>query len=306
MRKFLIVFLSLIVVLATIATVKRLEPRIHLAALLGLKKEKSETKNLNTQITTPILAAGSEYAELIEAALRKTKDSTTIPFQIGITSHHLPTAISFIANFYRTTQDSPGPRKTFVAIGPDHFEKCVSPVSITEKPFQTPFGQLAIDQRLVQELVKAGVGVDNQCFENEHSIGVQAIFIKKLFPKAKFVPLMFSATTEDQSLEKVIQVLYTFRDQIILIVSTDFSHYQNLQKAKALDQASELMLKKQQTSSWQLDYVDSPAAIKLALNLAKKLGAKETLILDKANSYDFSGQTENTTGYLNVIFISTE
>lgn len=226
--------------------------------------------------------------------------------QIGITSHHLPTALLFIADFYKNLVNSKGPRDVFVIVGPDHFEGCHAPVSITTRPYLNSFGKLYPDELIINELLAAGVYKGDGCFKNEHSIGVQTIFIKYLFPEAKIVPLIFSATAEDKIINNIVDVLAKHKDKITVIVSADFSHYQTYSRATQLDQISEKMIKDLDGANFSLEYVDSPASMKLAILLAKKIGSDKAVILKRANSFDFTEQTENTTGYINTVFVNSE
>ena len=47
--------------------------------------------------------------------------------------------------------------------------------------------------------------------------------------------------------------------------------------------------------------MDSPPSIKATIALAKLWGL-EPQMLRHANSYEFTGQSENTTGYWNILF----
>lgn len=226
--------------------------------------------------------------------------------QVGVTSHHLPTALPFIADFYKTLADAQGPRETFVILGPDHTEKCYSSVSLTKESYTTPFGVLDVDNEIIDALLSAGASIDDKCFNGEHSIGVQTIFIKHLFPEAKIVPLIFSATTEDDVLIRVTDVLAGYADSITVIASVDFSHYLPYDQAVRKDNVSAQMTADLNGDFFTLEYVDSPASVKLAILLAEKLGFKKALISGRANSYDFTGQTENTTGYINAFFVKRE
>jgi len=226
--------------------------------------------------------------------------------QIGITSHHLPTALPLIADFYKTLLNSQGPRETFIILGPDHFERCQTPVATTNNSYITPFGQLEIDKSIVKELLNTGVNINSQCLDKEHSIKVQTIFIKYLFPEAKIVPLIFSATTEDDIINKIVNVLLEHKDRITIIASVDFSHYYSYDQAVQLDNISEEMIKKLDSSSFTLRYTDSPGSLKLVILLAEKIGSDSPIVLNKSNSYNLTDQFENTTGYMNILFIRVD
>lgn len=223
--------------------------------------------------------------------------------QVGITSHHLPTAFTLIANFYRELLNSSGDKKTFIILGPDHFEKCQNYVSTTDVGYLTPFDKLEIDQEISQRLLDLHLAsLDNNCFEGEHSIGVQTIFIKYLFPNAKIVPIIFSSSTTDKSISEIANFLSQLGSSVTVITSIDFSHHYEYNQAMLIDSISEDKIKNLNESFFDLEHVDSPAALKIAIILAKKLYSSRPIIIDKANSYDFTGEKDNTTGYFNVIF----
>lgn len=50
-------------------------------------------------------------------------------------------------------------------------------------------------------------------------------------------------------------------------------------------------------------HLDSPAAVRLAIGLAKAWDETHPYIFRRANSYEFTGNPENTTGYLDVVFV---
>jgi poly-gamma-glutamate synthesis protein (capsule biosynthesis protein) len=222
--------------------------------------------------------------------------------QIGITSHHLPTALPLIVDFYEKLKNMAGPREVFVILGPDHFEKCQSPITTSKIPYLTPFGQLAVDEQIVEEVIRVGAFIDDKCFENEHSVAVQTIFIKYLFPNAKIVPILFSANTANQAVVQLADKLSLYKDRVIVIASLDFSHYKKVDEAIEIDAESEKMIKNLDTTLLDIKHLDSPPVIDLVILLAKKFNATQLEFFKRANSFDFTGETENTTGYISAIF----
>lgn len=298
-------------------------PRKHLLLLLGMGvimlvviavTQISDLRFLERNQSADIVKLGSNFHnsgffELKKPAkdqLQQTKDASRKEngfTQIGLTSHHLPTALTFISDFYKKIWSSQGPRKTFVILGPDHFERCYAPVSTTKQPYQTPFGKIYPNEGIISELTKQGVvNVDEDCLDGEHSIGVQTIFIRYLYPEAKIVPLVLSSATSEATLHQVADLLTKYKDEIIIVTSVDFSHSVPYEEAKRIDAASEEMIEDMSASSFNLKYVDSPPAVKLTFYLAQNLGLSEPVILGRANSSEYTSQTDNTTGYINVVF----
>ena len=222
--------------------------------------------------------------------------------QAGITSHHLPTALPFISEFYKTIQNSDGPRETFAIIGPDHLEKCRGDAAVTYLGYRTPFGELNVDKDAVRNLVNAGATLDDECFDGEHSIAVQTLFIKYLYPNAKIVPILFSSDASGELVDKIVNSLFLNRDKIAVIGSVDFSHYESYERAKEIDDASENMIRNMDWEGFALKHADSPASLGAVILFSNKTGAINPLIIGRANSYEFNSSKDNTTGYMNALF----
>lgn len=220
-----------------------------------------------------------------------------------MTSHHFPLAMSFIADLYGVLKNSRGPRQTFVIIGPDHFERCGSPATLSDWPIFAPSGKLEPDKSIVESLVAVGAKINNDCFKKEHAILTQAIFLAYLFPEAKIAPLLFSSRTPDDLIRKIAESLAQNNANIFLLGSIDFSHYQSYKEARSFDEESREMIMNMDLSAVTLDHLDSPASIKLINYYAMKKGLKPEII-GNANSYDFTECPNNTTSYFDLIYYS--
>ncbi|PIR95917.1 MAG: AmmeMemoRadiSam system protein B [Candidatus Doudnabacteria bacterium CG10_big_fil_rev_8_21_14_0_10_42_18] len=252
--------------------------------------------------------AGSQYINYSGQVLRKSELSevqTAIPEGMvplaGITSHHLPTAENFIDEFYAQIYSVRPDIGVFMVVGPDHFERCKTLASTTAKDFFTPFGTLLNDGKITAALIQAGAGEDNSCFMEEHAIGVQASFIKKYFPDAKLVPVLFSSAAGAEAAEKLLNALMESGQDVFVISSTDFSHYEPLAVADRVDELTERQIKNLDAKSATLRQVDSVAALNFVLGFTKAQKA-ELSYFEHASSYDFTGNPDNTTSYFNVIF----
>lgn len=217
-----------------------------------------------------------------------------------ITSHHLPTAEDFIDSVYGQLKQSIPDAGRFVVVGPDHFERCKSLMTTSKKDLLTQLGPIKNDSGLTQMLMAAGAGMEDSCYVQEHSVAVQAVFIKKYFPDATVSPLLFSSAADMESVKKVAKQLAEISD-VIVVCSTDFSHYESLQTANRTDRISERQLRGEEKGDLRLEQVDSPAAIKFVTEFTKARKAKLE-VLQHANSFEFTGSVDNTTGYFNAIY----
>lgn len=124
--------------------------------------------------------------------------------------------------------------ETIVVIGPSHkvsFEG--SSIALFDK-YETPLGNIDINleysKSLMQEFDFLGF---NQAAHLEHSTETQAPFIKHYFPKSKVVEIVY-ALQDYESLSALCTKILQ-KKNTLLIISTDLSHFYNLQKAQYLD-----------------------------------------------------------------------
>ncbi len=261
---------------------------------LSANYKKNNAENL-------IDSGGFELKNEIIAAINKAEP--TIHGQdvkAGIVSHHLPVALPLIAEFYSNLKAARPDIKTFIIIGPDHYERCLYKTATADIDYNTPFGKLPIAKSGHKIFLDGTVKVDNNCFIGEHSIGAQAIFIKYLFPDARIMPIILSSAAGSQVRSGILESIEKIKD-VFVIGSLDFSHYQKLTRAEIFDSESEKWIMKNQPNRFNLSHIDSPPAIKLILNYAEDNNFMP-IILKRINSFAYTGQTENTTGYMSVFF----
>jgi AmmeMemoRadiSam system protein B len=93
---------------------------------------------------------------------------------------------------YRALDGGP-PDRTFVILGTSHYGE-PDAFGLTRKPFLTPFGETAVDHRLVDELLERGgpaVRAEDYCHSIEHSIEFQVVFLQHRFgPAVRIVPVL--------------------------------------------------------------------------------------------------------------------
>lgn len=138
------------------------------------------------------------------------------------------------AHFYARLAEDGFP-ESFVIIGPNHTGRG-SGLAIAKDDFQTPLGIARIDRELAKMLRKDLVDEDDEAHEYEHSIEVQLPFLQYFKPDIKFVPICmgFQDYAAAASVGKLIREAMQKKD-IVVIASTDFSHYVPKDEAKRKD-----------------------------------------------------------------------
>jgi AmmeMemoRadiSam system protein B len=125
--------------------------------------------------------------------------------------------------------------KTFVIIGPNHTGRG-SGIAIATEDWQTPLGVAKIDRDLAKAISRDLVDSDDEAHRFEHSVEVQLPFLQYFSDTIQFVPVCMGF----QDLESAVSVGQTIAKAIsgkdvVVIASTDMSHYVSPMLAKKKD-----------------------------------------------------------------------
>ena len=127
------------------------------------------------------------------------------------------------------------PPESVLILGVDHYGLSTG-ASLSARPWLTPLGPTPVDTDLVAALRHDPVDVNEEAHRREHSIEVQLPFLEYVLPHPKFVPLevAFGPYEFLRDVAKVVRAAVKDRD-VLLISSTDFSHYVPPATAQRLD-----------------------------------------------------------------------
>src|SRR5208282_2020803 len=128
------------------------------------------------------------------------------------------------------------PPESVLILGVDHYG--ASPgAALSDRPWLTPLGPTPVDSDLVAALRHAPtVDVNENAHRREHSIEVQLPFLEYVLPHPRFVPLQVGFGPYEFLKEVADFVRSAVRDRdVLLIASTDFSHYVPRTTAERLD-----------------------------------------------------------------------
>lgn len=273
----------------------------------SLSKVSEETKALDsyTSVSTVLHTASYSQPTFYEG-IEQPDYVDKIPEQIhgGIVSHHLlakEEIAKFFAEFRSQTVE------TVVLIAPNHFSIGDAPVISSEDGFTTPYGDVAVNQDVIQKLAhKKVVAVDETPFAYEHSVGALTPYIAYNFPGAKIVPLLLRRNTSREQLDDLLSEMQPLLpDHTIVIASVDFSHHLNRIATEFHDVASVSAIKDFDFDRVFKLEIDSPPSIYLLLQYLDRIGAK-SMKHKNMNSTDFTGNvaTNDATSYVFAHFIN--
>ncbi|MEM3445607.1 MAG: AmmeMemoRadiSam system protein B [Thermoplasmata archaeon] len=115
---------------------------------------------------------------------------------------------------------------TFIILGVNH-HGFGADVALTTQDFLTPLGTAKIDMEIAERLIAEGIPDDKNAHEEEHSIEVHLPFLQ-FFKEVQFVPISMyrmDIPTAKKTGEAIKNVISGAKKDVVVIASTDFSHY---------------------------------------------------------------------------------
>lgn len=199
--------------------------------------------------------------------------------------------------------------KLIILLGPNHYEKGESQIAVYDQDWQVKgFGVIRNDPEFVNDLLKNYfVKVNNEIFEQEHSIGNNMIHLYTYLPETKVVPIIFKKNCPLENLEALAKYLATkVDDNTVILASVDFSHYLNSSEAQKMDTLTLQEMKKfnyEKILSFDSKNLDSPSSIVTLLMVMEKLKKTKMGILRHINSAEIKkSSSAPTTSYYSIIF----
>ena len=177
--------------------------------------------------------------------------------------------------------------------------------------WNTPLGDIDIDIELRDKLIKESeiFGIDSAAGNREHSLEVQVPFIQFLNPQAKILPITISSLNIHELITggKEIASAIKGNNDVLIVASTDMSHYISAERAKDKDKkAIDKIIERDPQGLFNTVARErismcgvSPTAMMLAA--ANQLGASQAQIIDYTNSGVVSGDFQQVVAYLSAI-----
>jgi len=175
--------------------------------------------------------------------------------------------------------------------------------------WNTPLGNITIDEELRENLIgNTGVfEVDSLPSADEHSVEVQIPFIQILNPSAKILPITIGVSdreTMKRGGKEIVKMIRETKDDVLIVASTDMSHYISADKAKELDSLAIEKIKDLDPDGL-FDTVYSKEISMcgvfptyVMMNAARELGGTKGCVVEYTNSGYTSGDFDHVVGYL--------
>ena len=216
------------------------------------------------------------------------------------------------AHAYKAAAAS-GPYDAAILTGPSHFVAFDGVALYPSGAFESPLGPAIVDAALGAELLAGDPVIHSlpAAHRREHSLEMQLPFLKRLLPDLPIVPLLMGHQTRAtiQRLADVLGAVAPSR-RILLVASTDLSHYFDADTAATLDRRVRdsvaafdpdrlQQLFEQYPEGERGRYVACGGGPAIAVMLAaRRRGARQGRVLKYAHSGEISGDNTGVVGYL--------
>jgi MEMO1 family protein len=196
-------------------------------------------------------------------------------------------------------------------MGPNHRGRGAA-LALGTEDWRMPMGMVPVDRDLASAILKnsAAISEDSEAHRYEHSLEVQVPFLQQVQPHLRIVPLMVSHVPFplcQQVARDLAEVIRTSRQPLLIVASTDMSHYETRKQAAHKDKlAIDRILALDPEGLYATVHGNRismcgviPTTIALLVSL--ELGAKRAELVRYTDSGEASGDVSQVVGYAGLI-----
>ncbi|NPB05707.1 MAG: AmmeMemoRadiSam system protein B [Aquificae bacterium] len=201
-----------------------------------------------------------------------------------------------------------------IILGPNH-TGMGAPVSVySGDAWETPLGVVEIDREIRDRLLQFyGFTPDEDAHKFEHSLEVQLPFLQYLAEKEfKITPIVLSLLRYEDALyvaKQIAKVAKDYADDVLIVISSDMSHYVPADKARELDMLAIECMERLDTAclyervfKYNISMCGVIPAV-VGIEVAKELGAKKGILVDYTHSGQVTGDYSSVVAYAGMIFV---
>ena len=247
----------------------------------------------------------SELKHTIDQLLKQaaTNKLETLPAIRAIIAPHAGYIYSgpIAATAYQQLKSIKQHIRRVAVLGPSHRVALGGMALPDSEYFSTPLGRIALDTGMIHKLLgHPQVTLSNLAHAQEHSLEVQLPFLQRLLGDFQLIPVVVGEASPE-AVADVITVLLDSGDDLLIVISSDLSHYHDYTTAQTLDNRTSAAIETLQVE--RIGYNDACGCnpIKGLLRVARQRGWHAHTI-DLRNSGDTAGDKSRVVGYGAYIF----
>jgi len=175
-----------------------------------------------------------------------------------------------------------------------------------------PMGDIAIDEELANAICEETVMAkpDSSAHRFEHSLETQLPFLQYFKKEFKIVPICLQrlqVSTCKTLSEGIMRAINRLGRPVLLVASSDMTHYESHDKARALDRKAIDCIKNRdpidlhETVRSEKITMCGVNPVTVMLHCSESLGAKEAELVKYMTSGEVNGDKEKVVGYAGMI-----
>ncbi|HHD56933.1 MAG TPA: AmmeMemoRadiSam system protein B [Desulfobulbaceae bacterium] len=201
--------------------------------------------------------------------------------------------------------------ETVILLGPNHHGRG-GPIALGTEDWAMPMGTVPFAVDLAAAIIQNSkiIAEDNSAHQYEHSLEVQVPFLQYFQDRLSIVPIVVSHISYEQcrqAARDIARAVKAFADPVLLVASTDMTHYESREDASAKDHLALgyiLALDPQGLYNTVVTNRISMCGIiatTITLLAAMELGAEYAELVRYTDSGEASGDTDQVVGYAGLV-----
>jgi AmmeMemoRadiSam system protein B len=190
-----------------------------------------------------------------------------------------------------------------ILIGPNHTNSGAAPLITSDRSWSTPLGAAHPDREVLAAFETAGVALEPDVLTYEHSVAGIVPAVRHVIPDASITPLVLKSTTSYDDVTRLAAALAPLLadEGTVIVAAVDFSHGLPLEAARLRNAETRMLLERLAASellALRNEHLDSPAAVAIAIEAARGVGAKTFRLRADTSSAEFAPAHDSVTAYL--------
>jgi AmmeMemoRadiSam system protein B len=200
---------------------------------------------------------------------------------------------------------------TVVILGPNHHGRG-APLALGTEDWHMVMGDVAVNRELAALILEGSTVItrDEAAHEHEHSLEVQVPFLQYYNPSLQIVPIVVSHVTYgacEEAAQDLAAAVRTFAKPVLLVASTDMTHYESRADASRKDSLALDHILKMDPRGLYDTVVGNRISMcgimptTIVVLAAIELGATRAELVRYTDSGEASGDTDQVVGYAGLV-----
>jgi MEMO1 family protein len=193
--------------------------------------------------------------------------------------------------------------KKVVLVGSTHFINFEGIALSTADYFETPLGKIHVDKAAVEHISKkVNFAFNDLAFAKEYSLELQLPFLQKILGEFELIPMVTGGKTNYKEIAQEVAELLT--DDVLIVISSNLSHFLDEKSAREADQLMIESLKEMNSEKIINDGEASALFALVTVNEIALIKGWTPIFLGYSNSAEAGDDPASVVGYGSLIYFS--